>query len=62
VALRSAHADAFRRYDCDPVVLAAYLERWPQIRREREDRERAARLGPKLSLAMAERHRWAGAE
>jgi hypothetical protein len=62
VALRSAHAEAFSRYDCDADVLAAYLERWPQIRKEREQRERSARRGPKLALAMADRHRWIGEE
>jgi len=41
-------------------VLAAYLAAWPTIRSEREKRERIARRGPKLALAMAEKHRWAG--
>ncbi len=62
VALRSAHAEAFSRYDCDADVLAAYLERWPQVRKEREQRERSARRGPRLALAMADRHRWIGEE
>jgi 3-oxoacyl-(acyl-carrier-protein) synthase len=62
VALRSANAAALARYDLDAQVLAAYLERWPQLRKEREQRERAFRLGPKLALTMAERHRWHGEE
>lgn len=62
IALRSAHAEAFSRYACDPQVLADYLAKWPQIRAERERRERAYRRGPKLALTMAERHRWIGAD
>ena len=62
IALRSAHAEAFARYQLDPAVLAAYLERWPQLRAEREQRERSYRRGPRLALNMAERHRWLGAE
>ncbi len=62
IALRSAHAEAFARYQLDPAVLAAYLERWPQLRAERERRERGYRLGERLALSMAERHCWPGAE
>lgn len=62
IALRSAHPEALARYACDPQVLAAYLERWPQLREERERRERMYRRGPRLALAMAERHRWIGVE
>ena len=43
VALRAANADSLARYRPDPAVLAAYLERWPEIRRERERRELRAR-------------------
>jgi 3-oxoacyl-[acyl-carrier-protein] synthase II len=60
VALRSANPAAFARYQCNADELAAYLERWPQIRAEREQRERSARRAPKLALAMAERHCWHG--
>jgi 3-oxoacyl-(acyl-carrier-protein) synthase len=60
VALRSATPEAFARYTCDVDVLAAYLAAWPTIRSERETRERVARRGPKLALAMAEKHRWIG--
>lgn len=62
VALRSAHAESLSRYASDPAVLASYLERWPAIRAEREKRERAARRGEKLALAMAELHCWPGQE
>ncbi|WP_242107120.1 hypothetical protein [Luteimonas aquatica] len=62
IALRSAHAEAFARYAIDPQVLSAYLERWPQLRAERERRERMYRRGPRLALAMAERHHWQGAD
>ena len=44
IALRAAHAEAFGRYAVDRKVLAAYLERWPELRREREQRERYWRL------------------
>jgi 3-oxoacyl-(acyl-carrier-protein) synthase len=62
VALRSATAETLKRYATDPAVLEAYLAAWPAIRAEREKRERVARRSPKLALAMAERHRWAGLE
>jgi hypothetical protein len=60
VALRAAHPEAFARYRIEPAVLAAYLERWPQLRLQREHRERISRLGPKLALHMAEYHCWQG--
>lgn len=62
IALRSAHADAFKRYNVDSKLLDAYLERWPQIRREREERERHWRRQRKAALRLAEYHRWHGAE
>jgi hypothetical protein len=61
LALRSAHAAAFRRYrSADPRVLEAYLERWPEVRRDRIEREarwRRTRGGARL---LAEQHRWPG--
>ncbi len=51
LALRGAHAEAFKRYSVDRNVLAAYLERWPELRREREQRERL------LAHASAQRAR-----
>jgi len=60
IALRAAHADAFRRYAPDPNVLAAYLERWPEIRKEREQRELYWRVRRRAALELAEIHRWKG--
>ena len=62
VVLRSANAAAFTRYAPDRNVLAAYLERWPELRRERELRERAARLRRSSTLELAQLHRWKGIE
>jgi hypothetical protein len=62
VALRAAHADAFARYAIDGNVLAAYLERWPEVRRERERRERYFRSRRRATLELAERHCWKGAD
>lgn len=61
-ALRSANADALKRYPADPNLLAAYLERWPEIRREREQRERQWRRTRRAALQLAEMHRWQGLE
>jgi 3-oxoacyl-[acyl-carrier-protein] synthase II len=60
IALRAAHADAFARYAPDRKVLAAYLERWPELRRERELRERQWRTRRRSSLELAQLHRWKG--
>jgi len=60
IALRSAHAAAFERYRPDPKVLAAYLERWSQLRREREARERYWRLRRRAPLELAQIHHWQG--
>ncbi|HSK01168.1 MAG TPA: hypothetical protein VK932_08000 [Kofleriaceae bacterium] len=62
VALRAAHADAFARYAPDAGVLAAYLERWPEVRRERERRERYWRSRRRAALELAEQHCWKGAD
>ena len=62
IALRAAHAEAFARYSPDRNVLAAYLERWPQLRREREQRERHWRLKRKSAIELAQVHRWKGAD
>jgi 3-oxoacyl-[acyl-carrier-protein] synthase II len=61
MALRAAHADAFARYAPDRKALAAYLERWPELRHEREQRERYWRLRRRSSVELAELHRWRGA-
>lgn len=60
VALRAANAEAFRRYSPDRNALAAYLERWPELRREREVRERGARLNRRSTLELATLHAWKG--
>jgi hypothetical protein len=60
IALRAAHADAFARYAPDKKILAAYLERWPELRRERELRERHWRTRRRSSLELAQLHRWKG--
>jgi len=60
IALRAAHAEAFARYAPDRKVLAAYLERWPELRREREQRERYWRTRRRSSLELAQLHRWKG--
>jgi hypothetical protein len=60
IALRAAHAEAFQRYEVDRKVLAAYLERWPELRREREQRERHWRTRRRSALELAQLHRWKG--
>lgn len=60
IALRSAHAEAFARYTPDAKVLAAYLERWPEIRRERIKRERYWRTRRRSALDLAQMHCWKG--
>jgi 3-oxoacyl-[acyl-carrier-protein] synthase II len=62
LALRAAHADAFARYAPDRKTLSAYLERWPELRRDRERRERYWRLRRRAALELAQIHRWRGAE
>jgi 3-oxoacyl-[acyl-carrier-protein] synthase II len=60
IALRGANAEAFARYSPDRNVLAAYLERWPQLRRERELRERTWRTRRRSSIELAQMHCWKG--
>ncbi len=60
IALRAAHADAFARYAPDRKILAAYLERWPELRREREQREKYWRTRRRSALELAQLHRWHG--
>ena len=62
IALRAAHAAAFERYRPDAKVLAAYLERWPQLRRERQQQERYWRLRRRAALELAQHHHWQGLE
>lgn len=62
IALRSAHAEAFGRYAVDRKVLSAYLERWPELRRERELRERHWRLRRRATIELVQAHCWKGLE
>lgn len=61
VALKAANAESISRYAIDRSVLDAYLERWPEVRRQRERREREARTTRASALRLAEQHRWPGA-
>ncbi len=60
LTFRAANPDSISRYSADPAVLAAYLERWPEIRRARELRERDYRTRRGSALALAQYHRWPG--
>ena len=60
MALRAANAEALARYSPDRKVLAAYLERWPELRREREQRERHWRLRRRSAIELAQMHCWKG--
>ena len=60
VTLRAANAEAFARYAPDRGVLAAYLERWPELRREREQREHYWRTRRRSALELAQLHCWKG--
>lgn len=61
VALRAANAGSIARYGIESSVLGAYLERWPEVRGERERREFVARTTRGSALRLAEHHRWPGA-
>jgi 3-oxoacyl-[acyl-carrier-protein] synthase II len=58
VALRSANAEALRRYAVEPGVLARYLERWPELRRQRNERETRLRRTRGFPRQLAEEHHW----
>jgi 3-oxoacyl-[acyl-carrier-protein] synthase II len=60
LALRSASLEAFERYDVNPAVLAAYVERWGEIRRERIEREARRRRTRGFVRQLVEEHRWPG--
>ena len=60
VALRSASPEALSRYETEPGLLESYLERWPEIRSEREARETRWRRTRGFVLELADHHRWAG--
>jgi len=62
VAFRAANPESISRYAGDAKVLAAYLERWPDIRRQREQAERRWHLRRRATIELAQLHRWQGAE
>jgi 3-oxoacyl-[acyl-carrier-protein] synthase II len=62
IAFRAANRESLARYECDPKTLAAYLERWPEIRKQREQSERYWRRRRRSAIELAEMHRWRGAE
>jgi 3-oxoacyl-[acyl-carrier-protein] synthase II len=61
VAVRSATPHSLSRYDIDPGVLQAYLERWPELRRLRQERETRLRRTRGFPRRMAEEHAWSAA-
>jgi hypothetical protein len=62
VAFRGANPDSLARYAGDRTVLDAYLERWPEIRKQREASERFWRRRRRAAIELAEHHKWRGAE
>lgn len=60
IALRGATPDALRRYEVDEALLGAYLERWPEVRRDRVEREARWRRTRGFVRQLAEEHRWPG--
>jgi hypothetical protein len=60
VALRAANPDTLRRYDTEPAVLDAYLERWREVRQARIEREARWRRTQGFVRRLAEEHRWPG--
>ena len=62
IALRAANPESIARYSGDQKILDAYLERWPEIRKQREQQERYWRLRRRGTLELAQLHRWQGAE
>jgi hypothetical protein len=61
VAFRGANRDSLARY-ADKKTLDAYLERWPEIRKQRQQNERYWRLRRHGTIELAALHRWRGAE
>lgn len=60
IALQAANPESLSQYRVDEKILAAYLERWPQLRCEREQRERTWRRRRGGALEMAQLHCWHG--
>lgn len=61
VALRSATPEALRRYAAGERVFDEYIERWPEVRQERIEREARLRRTRGFVLQLADQHRWQGA-
>jgi hypothetical protein len=62
IAFRAANRESIARYAGDRKLLDAYLERWPEIRRQRIANERHWRRRRRGTIELAELHRWRGAE
>jgi 3-oxoacyl-[acyl-carrier-protein] synthase II len=62
IAFRAANRDSLARYSGDRKMLDAYLERWPEIRKQREQGERYWRRRRRGTIELAQLHRWRGAE
>jgi 3-oxoacyl-(acyl-carrier-protein) synthase len=62
IALHAANHESIARYLVGANVLNTYLERWPDIRREREERERYWRRRGRSALELAHIHRWKSPE
>lgn len=60
IALRGATPESISRYVCNERERAAYIERWSEIRRERERRELVARTDRRSTIRLALEHRWPG--
>ena len=58
LAMRGANPDSLRRYAAEPGVLDAYLERWPELREARVEREALWRRTPGGARRLAEQHCW----
>ena len=58
LALRSANPDALRRYQTEPGLVEAYLERWREVRQARVEREAHHRRSQGSARRLAEEHMW----
>jgi len=58
IALRGATPESLRRYTSDARLLDAYLERWPELRAQRREREARWWRTPGFALQLAEEHGW----
>jgi len=58
IALRSANPETLKRYSVEGTVLQAYLERWPELRKQRAVREARYRRLRGAARRLAEEHCW----